>query len=85
MERDAGSTQPMAAMASQSRERGTGSPGGSVVGPGALSAGHIPNPEGSEQSSLAHPSAERQGGGTQAKKRHCGRGVQSVGPAGPVS
>lgn len=40
------------------------------------SAGHKPNQEESEQSSLAHPSAERQGGGgTQAEERHCGRGA----------
>lgn len=77
-EKDGGSAQPTAGatMASQSRRRGAGSPGGSVVGPGVLSAGHIPNPEESEPSSLAHPSAERQGGGTQAQKRHCGRGAR---------
>lgn len=87
MERDRGSAQPMAGAtaASQSGEGGAGSPRGSVVGPGALSAGRKPNPEESEQSSLAHPSVERQGGGTQAEERHCGRGARSTGPAGPVS
>lgn len=87
MERDRGSAQPMAgaAAASQSGEGGAGSPRGSVVGPGALSAGRKPNPEESEQSSLAHPSVERQGGGTQAEERDCGRGARSTGPAGPVS
>lgn len=48
---------------------------GDAPGPGALSAGRKPKREESEQSSLAHPSAERRGGGTRAEERHCGIGM----------
>ena len=72
---DGGSARLGAAAASQSGERGCWQPRGgkSAQGPGALSAGCKPNREESERSSLAHPSAERQGGGTQAEERRCGR------------
>lgn len=45
------------------------SPEGDAPGPGALSAGRKPKREELEQSSLAHPSVERQGGGTRAEER----------------
>lgn len=48
--------------------------GGQRIGARHLAAGHKPNQEESEHSSLAHPSVERQGGGTQAEERRCGRG-----------
>lgn len=64
------------------RDRGTEAACGSFTvrrgdapGPGALSAGRKPKREELEQSSLAHPSAERRGGGTRAEERRCGIGV----------
>lgn len=84
---DGGSTQPMAGAtaASQSGDGGCWQPrdgvgwggngvGGQRIGARRLAAGHKPNQEESEHSSLAHPSVERQGGGTQAEERRCGRG-----------
>lgn len=59
------------------------SPEGDAPGPGTLSAGRKPKREELEQSSLAHPSVERQGGGTRAEERRCGRGA-AVSGAGRI-